>query len=133
MEIKSKSSSNNMGDFRRTLLESASFDFAVAAKILNETGSLSTYRSVEALLDAFEFSIEPGSEAKKMILKHKDEAMEEKKERLQKEEINKQRLGYFERQDVEQTRERDIEIDTVRKRLEFCWSVAGDKGLFNDR
>ena len=132
MEIKSKSSSNRMGDFRRNLLESASFDFAVAAKIAHETGSLSTYRSVEALLDAYEFSLDPGSEAKKDVLREKETIEQEKKEKLQRYEVDKKRLGYFERQDIEQTMEREIEIEAVSKRLQNCWDVANKRGLFND-
>ena len=132
MEIKSKSSSNRMGDFRRNLLESASFDFAVAAKIAHETGSLSTYRSVEALLDAFEFSLDPGSEGKKDVLREKETIEQDKKEKLQRYEIDKKRLGYFERQDIEQTMEREIEIEAVSKRLQNCWDVANKRGLFND-
>lgn len=132
MEIKSKSSSNRMGDFRRNLLESASFDFAVAAKIATETGNLSTYRSVEALLDSFEFSLDPGSEAKKDVLREKESIEMEKKEKMQRYEIDKKRLGYFERQDVEQTMEREIEIAAVAKRLSNCWDVANKRGLFND-
>jgi hypothetical protein len=132
MEIKSKSSSNRMGDFRRTILESASFDFAVAAKIAHETGNLATYRSVEALLEAFEFSLDPGSEAKKDVLREKENIELEKKEKMQRYEVDKKRLGYFERQDVEQTMEREIEIAAVAKRLENCWDVASKRGLFND-
>ena len=132
MEIKSKSSSNKMGDFRRNLLESASFDFAVAAKIAHETGNLSTYRSVEALLDAFEFSLDPGSEAKKDVLREKESIEIEKKEKIQRYEVDKKRLGYFERQDIEQTMEREVEIAAVAKRLENCWDVANKRGLFND-
>lgn len=121
-----------MGDFRRNLLESASFDFAVAAKIATETGNLSTYRSVEALLDSFEFSLDPGSEAKKDVLREKESIEMEKKEKMQRYEIDKKRLGYFERQDVEQTMEREIEIAAVAKRLSNCWDVANKRGLFND-
>ena len=132
MEIKSKRSSNKMGDFRRNLLESASFDFAVAAKIAHETGNLSTYRSVEALLDAFEFSLDPGSEAKKDVLREKETIEIEKKEKIQRYEVDKKRLGYFERQDIEQTMEREVEIAAVAKRLENCWDVANKRGLFND-
>lgn len=132
MEIKSKSSSNRMGDFRRNLLESASFDFAVAAKIAHETGNLATYRSVEALMDAFEFSLDPGSEAKKDVLREKEIIETDKKEKMQRYEVDKKRLGYFERQDVEQTMEREIEIEAVAKRLQNCWDVANKKGLFND-
>ena len=132
MEIKSKSSSNRMGDFRRNLLESASFDFAVAAKIAHETGNLATYRSVEALLDAFEFSLDPGSEAKKDVQREKETIDTDKKEKMQRYEVDKKRLGYFERQDVEQTMEREIEIDAVSKRLANCWDVANKRGLFND-
>jgi hypothetical protein len=132
MEIKSKSSSNRMGDFRRNLLESASFDFAVAAKIAHETGNLATYRSVEALLDAFEFSLDPGSEAKKDVQREKETIETDKKEKMQRYELDKKRLGYFERQDVEQTMEREIEIEAVAKRLQNCWDVANKRGLFND-
>lgn len=132
MEIKSKSSSNRMGDFRRNLLESASFDFAVAAKVAHETGNLATYRSVEALLDAYEFSLDPGSEAKKDVLREKEIIENDKKEKLQQYEVNKKRLGYFERQDVEQTMEREIEIEAVARRLSNCWDVANKRGLFND-
>lgn len=131
MEIKSKSS-NRMGDFRRNLLESASFDYAMAAKIANETGSLATYRSVEALLDAFEFSLDPGSEAKKDVLREKEIIDNDKKEKMQKYEVDKKRLGYFERQDVERTMEREIEIEAVARRLQNCWDVANKRGLFND-
>jgi len=132
MEIKSKSSSNRMGDFRRNLLESASFDFAVAAKIAHETGNLATYRSVEALLDAFEFSLDPGSEDKKDVQREKETIDTDKKEKMQRYEVDKKRLGYFERQDVEQTMEREIEIEAVAKRLQNCWDVANKRGLFND-
>jgi len=132
MEIKSKSSSNRMGDFRRNLLESASFDFAVAAKIAHETGNLATYRSVEALMDAFEFSLDPGSEAKKDVQREKETIETDKKEKMQRYELDKKRLGYFERQDVEQTMEREIEIEAVAKRLQNCWDVANKRGLFND-
>ena len=121
-----------MGDFRRNLLESASFDFALAAKIAHETGSLSTYRSVEALLDAFEFSLDPGSEAKKDVLREKENIEQEKKEKMQRYEVDKKRLGYFERQDIEQTMEREVEIESVSKRLQNCWDVANKRGLFND-
>lgn len=131
MEIKSKSS-NRMGDFRRTLLESASFDSAVARKIAADTGNLATYRSVEALLDAFEFTLDPGSEAKKDVLREKENIENEKKEKLQKYEIEKKRLGYFERQDIEQTMEREINIEAVNKRLSNAWDVATKRGLFND-
>lgn len=132
MDIKSKSSSNRMGDFRRNLLESASFDFAIAAKISHETGNLSTYRSVEALLDAFEFSLDPGAEAKKDVQREKEFIDTDKKEKMQRYEVDKKRLGYFERQDVEQTMEREIEISAVARRLENCWDVANKRGLFND-
>jgi hypothetical protein len=132
MEIKSKGSSNKMGDFRRNLLESAAFDFAVAAKIANETGSLATYRSVEALLDSFEYSMEPGSEAKKDVMREKEQIENDKKEKMQKYDVDKKRLGYFERQDVERTMEREIEIEAVSKRLQNCWDVANKRGLFND-
>jgi hypothetical protein len=131
MDIKTKSS-NNMGDFRRNLLQSASFDFAIAAKIANETGNLSTYRSVEALMDAFEFSLEPGSEAKKDILREKEIIEGDKKEKMQRYDVDKKRLGYFERQDVEQTMEREIEIEAVARRLSNCWDVANKRGLFNE-
>jgi hypothetical protein len=46
--------------------------------------------------------------------------------------VDKKRLGYFERQDVEQTMEREIEISAVARRLENCWDVANKRGLFND-
>lgn len=124
--------SSRMGDFRRNLLQSASFDFAIAAKIAHETGTLSTYRSVEALMDAFEYSLEPGSEAKKDIMREKELIENDKKEKLQRYETDKKRLGYFERQDVEQTMEREVEIDAVAKRLSNCWDVANKRGLFNE-
>jgi len=131
MEIKSKGS-NRMGDFRRTLLESASFDSAVARKIAADTGNLATYRSVEALLDAFEFTLDPGSEAKKDVLREKEAIETDKKDKLMKYENEKKRLGYFERQDIEQTMEREINIEAVNKRLSNCWDVATKRGLFND-
>jgi len=131
MEIKTKGS-NRMGDFRRTLLESASFDSAVARKIAADTGNLATYRSVEALLDAFEFTLDPGSEAKKDVLREKENIENDKKEKLARYEVDKKRLGYFERQDIEQTMEREINIEAVNKRLANCWDVATKKGLFND-
>jgi hypothetical protein len=131
MDIKTKSS-NNMGDFRRNLLQSASFDFAIAAKIANETGNLSTYRSVEALMDAFEFSLEPGSEAKKDIRREKEIIEGDQKEKMKLYDVDKKLLCYFERQDVEQTMEREIEIEAVARRLSNCWDVANKRGLFNE-
>lgn len=132
MEIKSKNSSNRMGDFRRNILESASFDYAMAAKIANETGSLAAYRSVEALLDSFEFTLDAGTEAKKDVSREKETILNEKRERMQRYEQEKQRLGFFERQDIERSMERDIEIDAVGRRLQNCWDVANKRGLFND-
>ena len=131
MDIKSKSS-NNMGDFRRNLLEMASWTFINAPVLVNQTGSLAPYRSVEAHLDSFEITLESGSEAKKDILRAKDDIFKDKTEALQKYEVDKKRLGYFERQDMEQTVERDIEILSVKRRLENCWDVATKRGLFNE-
>lgn len=121
-----------MGDHRRNLLESASFDMAVAAKIANETGNLSTYRSVESLLDAFEYTLEAGSEAKKEVLRAKDDVETEKREKKQRYQQDRDRLGFFERQDIERTMEREIEIESVGKRLQSCWEIATKRGLFND-
>lgn len=131
MEIKSKTT-NRMLDFRRNLLESASFDYAVAAKIAGETGSLLAYRSVESLLDAFEYTLEPGSQIHKDIHMEKDQIELEKKQRFQQYEQMRERIGYFERYDIEKQMPVDIETESVGKRLQSCWSLSRKHGLFNE-
>jgi hypothetical protein len=121
-----------MGDHRRNLLESADFSLQVAERMKDQTGSLSEYRSVAALLDAFEYTLEPGSEAKKDILREKEEIEDEKNKAKQKYQIDKDRLGFFERQDIERTMEQEIEIHAIKRRLEHCWKVANQRGQFND-
>ncbi len=132
MEIKSKSSSNRMGEHRRNLLESADFSIQVAERMVEQTGSLSEYRSVAALLDAFEFTLEPGSEAKKQIFRDKTDIENEKNLARQKYETDKNRLGFFEKQDIERVMEREIEIQAIKKRLASCWNIANTQGQFND-
>ena len=132
MEIKSKQSSNRMGEMRRNFLESASYDYSIAMKIASSSGELSGYRSVESLLDAFEFTLDPGTEAKKEILREKESINEWKKLEIQKYQQAKELIGFFERQDIERSMPVNIEVSAVGRRLENCWDVSKRHGLFND-
>lgn len=132
MEIKNKSTSDMMGNHRRKLLESADWSLQIAARIRADTGTLSEYRSVEALLDAFEFTVDAGSEAKKELMIEKEMLNKEKEEAKQKYFQYRDRLGHFERQDIEKSMEDNIEINLILKRLKKSWLVANDRHLLGD-
>jgi hypothetical protein len=126
VDIKSSGQiTHKIGQLRQEYLNLANMSYANA-------NSLTDYRISNGFMDAFEFSLDPGSEAKKDVQREKETIELEKKEKMQRYEQDKKRLGYFERQDIERTMEREIEIESVAKRLSNCWDVANKRGLFDD-
>jgi len=125
MEVKTTSTSTHrIGVARFEYLNLSNICYANAADPLD-------YRKAIGFMDAFEFTLEPGSEAKREIAKKKETIDTERKERIQKWEQWKQGLTYFEQYDVQNQRDM-IEIEAVGKRLEACWDLSKRFGLLND-
>lgn len=124
MEIKSGGGTHKIGQERYKYLDLANISYANAS-------NLTDYRKALGFMDAFEFTLEPGSEAKKELLRKKEQLEQEKKDAVQRWEQWKQGLTYFEQFDVQPERDR-IEIVAVGQRLDSCWEIAKRYGLFND-
>lgn len=123
VEIKS-GAPRNIGNMRSNYLDLANQSYANAQ-------SLTDYRKAIGFMDAFEFTLEPGSEAKKELLRRKEQIDIEKKESIRKWEQWKDGLNYFEQYDVQPERDR-IEIIAVGQRLDLCWEVAKRYSLFTE-
>lgn len=115
---------STMGDMRKNYLDLANINFANAQ---NPNG----YRTAVGFIDAFEFTLEPGSEVKREILKKKEQIDQEKQENIRKWNIWKDKLGYWEQYDAQIERDK-IEVIAVGERLDHCWEMAKRYGLFND-
>lgn len=123
VEIKS-GGPRNMGNMRSNYLDLANQSYANAQ-------SLTDYRKAVGFMDAFEFTLQAGSDEKKDLLRKKEEIELSKKESIRKWEAWKDGLNYFEQYDVQPERDR-IEIIAVGQRLDACWEIAKRYGLFND-
>ena len=124
MEIKSSGTANKIGIQRNEYLNLANISYATADNLLE-------YRKAIGFMDAFEFTLEPGSEAKKELFRRKETIENDKKEAVRKWEQWQTSLSYFEQNDVQRERDR-IEIIAVGQRLEACWDISKRYGLFND-
>ena len=123
VEIKT-GATHKIGIMRSNYLDLANQSYANAT-------NLTDYRKAIGFMDAFEFTLEPGSEAKKELLRKKEQIDIEKKEAIRKWEQWKSDLNYFEQYDVQPERDR-IEIAAVGARLDAAWEIAKRYGLFND-
>ena len=124
MEIKTSGTANKIGLQRNEYLNLANMCYANA-------DNLAEYRKAIGFMDAFEFTLEPGSEAKKELLRKKETIETDRKEATRKWDQWQQGLSYFEQNDVQHERDR-IEIIAVGQRLEACWDISKRYGLFND-
>ena len=124
MDIKSSNISNKIGFQRNDYLNLANISYANADNLLE-------YRKAIGFMDAFEFTLEPGSEAKKELMRKKETVEADRVEAIRKWEQWKNGLSYFEQFDVQRERDR-IEIIAVGQRLEACWDISKRYGLFND-
>lgn len=125
MDIKSGGTANKIGIQRNEYLNLANICYANA-------DTLTEYRKAIGFMDAFEFTLEPGSEAKKELMRTKETIENDKKESVRKWEQWQAGLSYFEQNDVQRERDR-IEIIAVGQRLELCWDISKRNGLFVDR
>jgi len=123
VEIKS-GATHKIGIMRSNYLDMAEQSYGNAASLID-------YRKSIGFMDAFEFTLEPGSESKKELLRAKELIDNDKKEQIRKWEQWKEGLNYFEQYDVQPERDR-IEIMAVGRRLESCFDIAKRHGLFND-
>ena len=124
MEIKSSGVANKIGMQRNDYLNLANISYANADSLID-------YRKAIGFMDAFEFTLEPGSEAKKELMRKKETIETDRKEAVRKWEQWQSGLSYFEQNDVQRERDR-IEIISVGQRLEACWDISKRYGLFND-
>jgi len=124
MDIKTSGTTHKIGQERYKYLDLANMTYANARE-------LSDYRTPIGFMDAFEFTLEPGSEAKKEYLRKKEEVEVEKTENIRQWEKWKEGLTYFEQSDVSLQRDR-IEIAAIAKKLDCCWDISKRYGLFND-
>jgi len=116
--------SNSMGDMRKNYLDLANINFANAQGYIG-------YRNAVGFLDAFEFTLEPGSEVKREILKKKEQIDLDKQENIRKWKVWMEKLGYLEQNDAQLERDK-IEVISIGERLDHCWEMAKRYGLFND-
>jgi hypothetical protein len=123
VEIKT-GATHKIGLVRSNYLDLAGQCYANAANLID-------YRKSIGFMDAFEFTLEAGSEAKKEMLRKKEQIDLERKEAIRSWEQWKDGLNYFEQYDVQPERDR-IEILSVGKRLDACWEIAKRYALFND-
>jgi hypothetical protein len=124
MDIKSGGTANKIGIQRNEYLNLANLCYANA-------DTLTEYRKAIGFMDAFEFTLEPGSEAKKELMKAKETIINDRVEATRKWDQWQASLSYFEQNDVQRERDR-IEIIAVGQRLEACWDISKRYGLFND-
>ena len=103
----------------------------MAGDSYGNAGDMIDYRKAIGFMDAFEFTLEPGSEAKKELMRKKEQIELEKKDSIRSWELWKEGLSYFEQYDVQPERDK-IEIRAVGQRLESCFDIAKRYGLFND-
>jgi hypothetical protein len=122
--IRSGGSGHKIGDIRQQWLE-------YAGNCYGNAQSLMDYRKANGFMDAFEFTLEPGSEAKREINRKKEQIEIDHKESVRKWEELKDKLGWLEQDDVKTERDR-IEVLAIGQRLEVCWDVGKRFGLFND-
>ena len=123
VEIKT-GATHKIGIMRSNYLDLANQSYANAADIID-------YRKAIGFIDAFEFTLEPGSEPKKELARKKEQIDLDKKEQIRRWEQWKNGLNYFEQYDVQPERDR-IEIMAVGQLLDSCWDIAKRYGLFND-
>jgi hypothetical protein len=76
MEVKS-GATHKIGIMRSNYLDLANQSYANAT-------SLTDYRKAIGFMDAFEFTLEPGSEAKKELLRNKEQIELDKKDAIRK-------------------------------------------------
>ena len=119
-----KGGTNKIGDTRRKYLELAGDSYAYAERLIE-------YEKVTGFMNAFEFTLEAGSEAKKEIMRKKEQIDIDRREAIRAWEQWKEGLSYFEQFDVQPERDK-IEIKAVGQRLEACWDIGKRYGLFND-
>jgi hypothetical protein len=124
MDIKTTGATHKIGQERYKYLDLANISYANAQNLLD-------YRRANGFMDAFEFTLEPGSEAKKELMRKKETVDQERKEAVRKWEQWKEGLGFWEQEDAETERMR-LEIEAVGKRLDACWEISKRYGLFND-
>jgi len=125
MDIKSGGgATHKIGLMRSNYLDLANQSYANASSLVD-------YRKAIGFMDAFEFTLEPGSESKKELGRKKEQIEIDRKDALRKWESWKENLGYFEQGDVEPERTR-IEVIAVGQRLDSCWDIAKRYGLFNE-
>lgn len=115
---------NTIGEMRKNYLDLANISFANARDSHD-------YRSALGFMDAFEFTLEPGSEAKREILRKKEQIDQDKNENIRKWNVWKDKLGYWEQYDAQVERDK-IEVMAIGERLDHCWETCKRFGLFND-
>lgn len=89
------------------------------------------FKSALGHIDAFEATLDAGSESKKEWLRRKETIENDRKEAVRKWEQWKETLNYFEQFDVQPQRD-VIEINSIKERLEAAWDIAKRYALFNE-
>jgi hypothetical protein len=115
---------NSIGEMRKNWLNQAGYYYTNARE---DHDFLCAVRS----MDSFEFTLEPGSVAKKELLTKKEQIENDKNENIRKWNVWKETLGYWEQGDAQQQRH-TIEVAAIGERLEACWDISKRHGLFND-
>jgi hypothetical protein len=123
MDIKTTGSVHKTGDLRRYYLDLANNAFAMT--------TYEGFAQCEGHLTSFEATLEPGSNAKKELLRYKEQETNEKAETVREWDKWRLRQDYWHQYDVQPQRD-SIEIIYLKKYKEFCWDLAARTGLFND-
>lgn len=116
--------SRKIGDMRKNYLDLAGQSFATAQTPLD-------YRISIGFLEAFEFTLEPGSESKKDLLRNKEKITMEKEESIRNWKQWQEKLGHWEQYDVQIEKDK-IEAAAIGEQINSCWDISKRYGLFND-
>ena len=130
MDIKTKSS-NQLGDYRREILQSVNDIMRAAVEEANRSGSLRLFKSVEVQFKSLEATLEAGSDAKKDWLRGIEDIENEKKRRWAEYMNIREKIGFFERNDIEKQMPIDIEVNALQEKEALAWKLVKDRGIFN--
>jgi len=113
-----------IGQDRYKYLDLASSYFATAQEPRD-------YRASQGFVEAWEFTLEPGSKSKKEFLQKKQSIEQDKQENIRRWNVWKEKLGWWEQYDSQRERDR-IESLALGEMIEAARTVSVDNGLFND-
>jgi len=123
MDIKSSGPTNKIGQTRYFYLDLANRAFSM--------NSYEGFAQCEGHLSSFESTLEPGSEAKKELLRYREQSNTEKAETVREWEQWREGLDYWRQYDVQPKRD-SIEVMYLDKLRDKCWDISKRYGLFND-